>query len=95
MPDADVCATHGVLAAERAREGSVLGDFHLLDLLTQRGTVTGAVLACGDSYKAQHAGSTCQDAVIELRLQNTLRRWSWADYHTLRHIFKLKQETYQ
>ncbi len=56
MPDADACATHGILAAERARKGSVLGDFHLLDLLTQRGTVTGAVLAWQD------ADDTTQDA---------------------------------
>ena len=33
------------LAAERARVGGVLRDFHLLDLLTQRGTVTFPVLA--------------------------------------------------
>lgn len=31
------------LAAESAGVGSVLGDFHLFDLLSERGTVTGAV----------------------------------------------------
>lgn len=37
-----------VLAAEGADVAGVLGDFHLLDLLTERGTITGSVLA-GDA----------------------------------------------
>jgi hypothetical protein len=45
VPDANRLTAHGVLAAERAGEAGVLRDFHLLDLLAQRGTVTGTVLA--------------------------------------------------
>jgi len=45
VPDADSLPLHGILAAERARVLGVLRDLNLLDDLTQRGTVTGAVLA--------------------------------------------------
>jgi hypothetical protein len=45
LPDANHRPLDGVLAAERARVGGVLGDLDLLDLLTQRGTVAGTVLA--------------------------------------------------
>lgn len=59
LPDADGGALDGGLglalfyssahlAARRARVARVLGDFHLLDGLTERSTVTGTVLS-GDS----------------------------------------------
>lgn len=48
VPDTHSLALHGVLAAERASVAAVLGDFNLLDLATERRTVTRAVLA-GDS----------------------------------------------
>ena len=44
VPDTGSGALHGVLAAERASVGSVLGDFDLLDDLTKRSTVAGTVL---------------------------------------------------
>ena len=40
LPDADSLALDGVLAAECAGVAGVLGDFHLLHLLTERGTVS-------------------------------------------------------
>lgn len=48
LPDADGLALDRVLAAEGASVLGVLRDFDLLDLTTQRGTVTGTVLS-GDS----------------------------------------------
>lgn len=39
-PDTDRVATDGSLSAEGADVTGVLGDFHLLDLLTQGGTVS-------------------------------------------------------
>ncbi len=39
LPDADRLSLDCVLSAECADVSSVLGDFHLLDLLSQRGTV--------------------------------------------------------
>lgn len=39
LPDADGLALDGVLAAECADVAGVLRDFHVLHLLTQRGTV--------------------------------------------------------
>ena len=45
LPDADSLALDGILAAEIASVLGVLGDLHLPDLLTQRCTITGAVLA--------------------------------------------------
>ena len=39
-PDSDGVATDGGLSAEGADVTGVLGDFHLLDLLTQGGTVS-------------------------------------------------------
>ena len=42
-PDAHNGALHGVLAAEGASVLAVLGDFHLLDHLTQGGTITGTI----------------------------------------------------
>ena len=44
VPDAHVRALHGVLAAEDTCIDTVLADLHLLDLLTDRGTVAGTVL---------------------------------------------------
>ncbi len=44
-PDANSLTLHVVLSAECADIFGVLGDFHLLDGLTHRGAVTGAVLA--------------------------------------------------
>jgi len=44
VPDAHSGPLDGVLAAEGARVASVLRDFHLLDLLPQRSTITGTVL---------------------------------------------------
>jgi hypothetical protein len=55
LPDANSLTLHSVLAAESASVTSVLCDFHLLDLLTQRSTVTRTVLA-GDSYFASAFG---------------------------------------
>lgn len=40
LPDANSLALDGVLAAESADIAGVLSDFHLLDLLSERGTVT-------------------------------------------------------
>lgn len=40
LPDANGLALDGVLAAEGANVAGVLGDFHLLHLLTQGGTVS-------------------------------------------------------
>jgi hypothetical protein len=40
LPDSDSSALDGVLSAEGAGVAGVLGDFHLLDLLTERGTVS-------------------------------------------------------
>ena len=40
VPDTDRGPLDGVLAAERASVAGVLGDFHLLDLLPQGGTIT-------------------------------------------------------
>ena len=48
-PDANSLAPDGVLAAEVAGVGGVLLDFDLLHLLTQRSTISGAVLP-DDSY---------------------------------------------
>ena len=48
LPDADSLALDRVLAAESAGVLGVLRDFDLLDLTTERSTVTGTVLS-GDS----------------------------------------------
>lgn len=40
LPDTDSLALDGVLSAEGADVAGVLGDFHLLHLLTQGGTVS-------------------------------------------------------
>ena len=40
LPDTNSLALDGVLAAEGADVAGVLGDFHLLHLLTQGGTVS-------------------------------------------------------
>src|ERR1700742_4121504 len=40
VPDANSCALYGVLSAEGADVAGVLGDFHLLHLLTQGGTIS-------------------------------------------------------
>jgi hypothetical protein len=40
LPDADSLSLDAVLAAEGAGVSGVLGDFHLLDLLTEGGTVS-------------------------------------------------------
>lgn len=40
LPDTDGCALDGGLSAESASVAGVLGDFHLLDLLPQRGTIS-------------------------------------------------------
>ena len=48
VPDTDSSSLDAILTAEGAGVAGVLGDFHLLDLLTQRGTIAGSVLA-GDS----------------------------------------------
>lgn len=45
LPDAHCRALDAVLAAEAAEVLGVLADLNLLDLLTQRGTIPGAVLA--------------------------------------------------
>lgn len=45
VPDADSLALHAELPAEIAQVLGVLASVGLLDLLTQRSTVTGAVLA--------------------------------------------------
>lgn len=44
VPDTGRMTLDGDLSAEGAGVAGVLGDFHLLDLLTERGTVT--VVAC-------------------------------------------------
>jgi len=43
-PDPNSASLHGILAAECASVASVLSDFHLLNLLTQGGTITSTVL---------------------------------------------------
>lgn len=48
LPDPHARALDGILAAEDAPVRGVLGDLHLLDQFTQRGTVPGTVLS-GDS----------------------------------------------
>jgi len=45
VPDTDGGALDAVLSAELAHVAGVLCDLHLLDLLTERGTVTGTVLS--------------------------------------------------
>lgn len=45
LPDANHSALHRVFPAKAAEVFRVLTNFDLLDLLTQRGTITGAVLA--------------------------------------------------
>lgn len=45
LPDAHSLALDGVLATEGARVAGVLGDFHLLHLLTQGGTVSGSYVS--------------------------------------------------
>lgn len=47
-PDASSMTLHGLLATEGASVLGMLGNFHLLDGLTKRSTITGTVLA-GDS----------------------------------------------
>lgn len=42
-PDTDRVSLDAVLAAEGADVSRVLGDFHLLDLLSERSTISGAV----------------------------------------------------
>lgn len=43
LPDTNSLALDGVLSAEGADVAGVLGDFHLLHLLTQGGTVSGTI----------------------------------------------------
>lgn len=43
VPDANGVSLNGGLAAESADISGVLGDFHLLDLLSEGGTVSGTV----------------------------------------------------
>ena len=45
VPDTGSGSLHGSLSAELADVLGVLRDFHLLHLLTQRGTITGSVLS--------------------------------------------------
>lgn len=50
LPDTNGLALDGVLAAEGADVAGVLGDFHLLHLLTQGGTVSVGILSIFGSY---------------------------------------------
>jgi hypothetical protein len=45
VPDTGSASLHGGLSAELAHVLGVLRDFHLLHLLTERGTITGSVLS--------------------------------------------------
>ena len=49
-PDADSLTLHVVLSTEGAHVFGVLGDFHLLDGLTEGGTITGSVLAHNSDF---------------------------------------------
>ena len=55
VPDANSCPLHGVLSAEGACVGTVLGDFHLLHSFPQRGSISGTVFT-GD---ANLSGALC------------------------------------
>jgi hypothetical protein len=53
-PVANSLMLHVVLSTEPANIFGMLGDFHLLDGLTQRGTVIGAVLAYDSNLLGVH-----------------------------------------
>ena len=58
LPDTDSLALDGVLSAECADVAGVLGDFHLLHLLTQGGTVSvGILLESWSAYRSIRYGS--------------------------------------
>lgn len=62
VPDTDSVTLHGILAAECASVGSVLRNFNLLDLLPQRGTITGTVLAHNPRHGALKSSLRCNSA---------------------------------
>jgi len=66
LPDADGLALDRVLAAESASVLGVLRDFDLLDLATERGTVTGTVLS-GNSNLDSALRLCCSDEAMRMR----------------------------
>lgn len=64
VPDAHSAALDSVLAAEAAEVLGVLADLDLLDLLSQRGTVAGAVLADNPHFLCalRHRNKLCTRA---------------------------------
>ena len=50
VPDSDRVASNSGLSAERADVSCVLCDFHLLDLLTERGTITDTVFTNNSDF---------------------------------------------
>lgn len=71
LPHTDNGTLNGVLAAERAGVAAVLRNLNLLDLATQRRTVTVTVLACdSDLDRALGLRLACPRAKCASRTQN-------------------------
>ena len=49
-PDADSLTLHVVLSTEGANVFGMLGDFHLLNGLTERGAITGTMIAHNSDF---------------------------------------------
>ena len=63
LPDANGLTLDGVLAAESADVSGVLGDFHLLHLLTEGGTVSGSLLVVVHGPWNFNSAQECFEAV--------------------------------
>ena len=70
LPDSDGFALHSVLAAEGTGVSGVLGNFHLLDLFTERGTVSekGDIL----TFDTGRLGP-----MVETDREDGLPNWDW------------------
>ena len=65
LPNSDRVSLDSVLAAERADVSGVLADFHLLDLLSEGGTITGTVFT----------GHTDLCSIVSIVERSQLRTW--------------------
>lgn len=83
LPDTDSLALDGVLSAESADVAGVLGDFHLLHLLTQGGTVSVG--------KLLESVSSCRSISLWIcvsRSKSQSCRREMGECHTWYHIYR-------
>lgn len=89
LPDADGLALDGVFSAEGAGVLCVLGDFHLLDCFTQRGTVADTVLSGHADFLGAFGHLKCEGVFwILMRVFGILFDWLASVTRFGRHIFQ-------